>query len=112
MFPFGDTVTRHRGQKVDDGYGGSVIDWSQPTTDITLTVGLAPRTGEELDGAGRAGVIIGYTMYAEHGVDVTFEDRFTTPYGLFEVDGEPGTWKNPLTGWEAGVTLPLRRVVG
>lgn len=111
-FPFGETVTRHRGQKVDDGYGGFVIDWSLPTTDVTLVVGLAPRVEDELVAPGRGGVVVGYTMYAPHGADVTFEDRFTTPYGLFEVDGEPGRWHSPFTDWAAGTTLALRRVVG
>lgn len=112
-FPFGETVTRQRGQKVADGYGGVVTDWSLPTTDVVIGgVGLAPRVDDEIGTPGRGGVVIGFTLYAPFGVDVTFEDRLVTPYGLFEVEGEPGPWRNPMTGWEAGTTMALRRVVG
>lgn len=113
MLPYGETVTRHRGQKVDDGYGGTVIDWSAPTADLTIVgVALAPRIEDEVGGAGRTGTIDGYTMYAPFGIDITFEDRVTTPYGLFEVEGEPGHWRQPHTGWGAVATILLRRVIG
>lgn len=112
MFPYGETVTRKRGQKVSDGYGGEVIDWSLPTDDITFRAAMAPRTEGDITSAGRAGVVVGYTLYYPFGVDVGFEDRIDTQYGLFEIDGEPGPWRQPDTGWEAGATAALRRVVG
>lgn len=113
MFPFGECVTRRRGTKVDDGYGGTAIDWSQPTDDLDITgVALAPRVEEEVTGPGRAGVVIGLTMYAPPGADIRFEDRVVTSQGLFEVEGEPGRWNQPHTGWQAGTTVALRRVVG
>lgn len=113
MYPFGETVTRKRGQKVSDPYGADVIDWSLPTDDLEIVgVGLAPRTDDEVGGPARGGVVIGMTLYAPFGVDVTWEDRIVTRYGLFEIEGQPGPWSQPMTGWDAGSTMALRRVDG
>ncbi len=37
----------------------------------------------------------------------------TGPYaGTFSVNGEPGHWKHPMTGWEAGTLVKLIRIRG
>lgn len=110
--PFGETVTRLRGTHVDDGHGGTYVDWTNPTSLEIVGVALAPRSEGEAHDPGRAGVIVGFTLYAPFGSDIDFEDRLQTSYGLFELEGRPGPWKNPFTGTEAGVTAALRRVEG
>ncbi|MFW6598122.1 hypothetical protein ACQBAU_16305 [Propionibacteriaceae bacterium Y2011] len=30
----------------------------------------------------------------------------------WEVDGEVADWRNPFTGWEAGIEIPIRRFKG
>lgn len=112
-FPNGETVTRLRGTTVSDGYNGTVIDWTTPTETTIEGVALAPRVGEEVHGAGRAGVIVGLTIYCEPGVDITWQDRIRLANGdIYEFEGQPGDWVNPWTGYRHGVTGALRRVDG
>ena len=112
-FPNGDTVTRLRATSTSDGYNGTVLSWASPTELSITGVGLAPRTEDEVHGAGRAGVIVGLTMYFEYGVDVTHQDRIRTADGtVYEIEGEPGSWSNPFTGTDHGMTAALRRVAG
>lgn len=113
LFPCGETITRQRATRSSDGYGGTFLDWSLPTDDLDIgACGLAPRVGEELGGPGRAGVVVGFTLYAPFGADITFEDRIVCDAGTFEIEGEPGSWANPFTGTQFGVTAALRRVEG
>jgi hypothetical protein len=109
-FANGTTVTRQRGTAVDDGYGGSRIDWTSPAELEIEGCALAPRQESEAHGAGRAGVIVGLTLYAPYDADIAFTDRISTPSGVYEIEGEPGNWLNPFTGTEHGLTAALRRV--
>ena len=112
MFPFGETVTRRRGQTVDN-YGTQTVDWSQPSTDITIAgCAVAPSTTDELIAAGREGPIFDATLYAPFGADIGWRDRIVCSFGVFDVDGEPSPWKSPFTGWEPGVAVRLKRVAG
>jgi hypothetical protein len=79
--------------------------------------GVAPRTSDELHADGRAGVIVGLTLYAPAGSDLRTRDRIEIPAGApnpgtYEIEGEPGEWRSPLTGWAPGVEAALRRVEG
>lgn len=111
-FTSGVTVTRLRAAKVDDGYNGTILDWSSPARLAITGCGLAPRVDEENRTQGRQAVAIGWTLYAPYGADIDFDDRVETPHGTFEVEGEPGHWRSPLSGREHGTTVALRRVDG
>lgn len=115
MSVIGETVTRIRPGTTTNGYGDTILDWSDNAITSTTIYGcsLAPRQEGELAGAGRAGVIVGYTLYAPPGTDLKFTDRILhDTLGLFEIDGEPGRWDNPYTGNAWGVTAALKRVEG
>jgi hypothetical protein len=111
MLAAGETITRLRATATTDAYGEQ-LDWSTADSEEIAGCGFAPRQEDEADAAGRAGVIVGYTLYAPFDADILFGDRVETPYGLFEIEGEPGKWRNPYTGGTPGLTAALRRVVG
>lgn len=108
----GATVTRLRGDKVDDGYGGEAIDWSTPAELKIDGCGMAPLAGEELTDRGRQGVEDAWTLYAPYGADITAKDRIVSPWGTFEVDGAPSPWVSPLSGRRHGLTVTLRWIDG
>lgn len=93
-----------------DEYGDPV----ESTSTSTELVGAftAPRPESEITSRGRAGVIVGLTLYAPFGTDLVHTDQVDVDGTLFEVEGEVGSWRNPLTGWEAGIEVALRRTAG
>jgi hypothetical protein len=111
-FANGVTVTRLRGDTVDDGYNGSRIDWTTPDELEIPGCALAPRVEPELRDDGRQGVFHAWTLYMPYGADIAAHDRVDTPQGLFEVEGEPGDWRSPYTGREHGATVHLQRIDG
>lgn len=113
QFPNGVDVTRLRGTEVDDGYGGKVISWAAPASATIPGVALAPRVGDELHAPGRDGVVVGLTLYSlDANADITYRDRIQYGGTLYEVEGEPGRWSSPYSGFPHGLTVALRRVEG
>lgn len=112
-FPFGETVTRLRATVSTDVYGGPTLDWTSPDELEIDGCGIAPRANGDLEDTARAGAVIGFTLYGPPDADIGYKDRVRRANGdLFEVDGEPGRWVNPFTGYRHGVTAALRRVEG
>lgn len=73
---------------------------------------VAPRTTEDVDDRGRTGVIVGLTLFAPYSTDLTYTDQIEVDGVLYDIEGEPGRWKNPFTGWEAGIQAALTRAQG
>lgn len=74
---------------------------------------FAPRTSEEANSQRTATVTTGLTMYAPPGAVISPHDRIIRTDGeKWEVDGDPGTWKNPIGGSVEGVQVQLKRVTG
>jgi hypothetical protein len=93
-----------------DQYGDPI-----PSTETRTTLAdafTAPRTSDDIDARGRTGVIVGLTLFATYGTDITHSDFFEVDGELYRIEGEPGKWKNPLTGWEAGISVALERAQG
>lgn len=112
-FGAGVTVTRLRAGRVDDGYDGTRPDWTTASSKQIEGCGLAPRVGDEFAQRGREGAEVLWTLYAPHGADITYHDRIRTPDdGVFNVEGDPGEWSHPMTGWDAGTAVALSRVEG
>lgn len=110
IFPHGETATIIRAPLADDGYGNKARDWSNSTRIESPGWGFAPRPGDETATAGSQGVIVGLTGYGPPGADVLPTDRVEVRGEVYEVVGEVGEWRSPLTGWEPGVEVALRRV--
>lgn len=106
----GIAVTRLRGVKVADGYGGETIDWSAPVSVRINNCAIAPLVEPEVLQAGQQATIEAWTLYAPHS-DIRHNDRIEVDgFGLFEVDGDPGLWRSPYTGRKPGMTVRLRRI--
>lgn len=96
--------------------GGTIDKYGDRTGTITRTYlagcAVAPRSSEALDSEGRHGALIGLTLYGPYGTDLKHTDRVEVDGVVYEIDGEPGQWKSPLSAWEAGFEVALKRAVG
>ncbi|MGH3985734.1 MAG: hypothetical protein ACRDTZ_00245 [Pseudonocardiaceae bacterium] len=88
----------------EDGTIGS-CGWSPAVQGITDNAETA-----EL-GFGYPQTITGRTLYTPPGAGLVAGHRVRFPDGtLWEVIGEVGPWRSPLTGWAPGDQAELRRV--
>lgn len=105
------TITRLRVTEAEaDDYGDA-----QTVTESRLELDdafVAPRMSEGLDAASRSGVVIGLDLYLPFGSDVVYSDRVEVDGVVYEVEGEPGSWRQPWTRWEAGMVVALKRGEG
>lgn len=125
-FAHGRPITVFSGRTLDR-YGDPDLD-SPITTHVIegcswfpRTAGAGPASGD-LDGRGRQGVIVGLTLFLPSIANLTHADqaaldaRLTASdyenADLWEVDGEPGEWVSPFTGWHAGCEVAIRRAQG
>lgn len=108
-FPFGETVTLlRRALTGQDQYGNDV--YSDTATDLRGCV-VVPRNSSELV-QGQDTIIVGLTLYAPAGTALAATDRFSVRGLEYEVDGEPGEYRSPLTGSRGPVQVALTRVTG
>lgn len=107
-----ETVIRLRAGEgtTEDPYGNPV-----PGADVEVeipTLGIAPRVSSEFNEPGRNAVIVGLSVYFPRGTDVKASDGFRVRGEVYEVDGEPGDWRNPFTGVARGIEVALSKVTG
>lgn len=93
-----------------DEYGDPVAGTESRTTLEGAFV--APRESTEIVNRGRAGVIVGLTLFAPYDTDLVYTDRVEVDGVLYDIEGEPGRWRNPFTDWEAGIQAALVRASG
>lgn len=96
---------------------GSIDEYGDPVSSTETRVllegaGVAPRSSEDITDQGRQGVIVGLSLYLPFGTDFLHTDQAEVDGVVYDVEGEPGSWKSPLTSWEAGMEIALRRAVG
>lgn len=99
------------------GNPGGVDKYGDPvagTEDRTTLTGAftAPRESSEITNRGRAGVIVGLTLFAPYDTDLAFTDQIEVDGTLYDIEGEPGRWRNPFSGREAGLQVALVRSSG
>lgn len=99
------------------GNPGGVDEYGDPvagTEDRATLTGayVAPRETSEIVNRGRAGVIVGLTLFAPYDTDLAFTDRIEVDGVSYDIEGEPGKWRNPFTDWEAGIQAALVRSAG
>ena len=107
-----ETVTRLRATTTTNRYSDTERDWSNPDELAIDGCAVAPRDSPETPGDNRDGIIIGFTVYAPEGADVTATDRLRVRGDDYDVDGEPAVWVNPWTSVEEGVEIRTRVVNG
>ena len=110
-FPYGVTVTIVRSSGTD-AYGDPVTG-TTTRIDIPLCA-VAPRTSTEPTERGRQGVIVGKTVYLPDDAPAVplFTDQLEIAGVLYNIEGEPGEWVNPLTGWKPGTEVAIKRAAG
>jgi hypothetical protein len=57
-------------------------------------------------------VITGLTLYAPYGTDIRPTDQIRVGGNVYEVDGQPGSFRSPFTGSTGPVVVALRLVTG
>ncbi|MFI5833211.1 hypothetical protein ACIA5A_05990 [Micromonospora sp. NPDC051300] len=106
----GETVVILRASLVDGPYGNQSRDWENAARVDSPGWGFAPRAGDEQSDPEVPAVIAGLTGYGPPTADVQPTDRMEVRGQVYEVVGEVGLWRSPLTGWAPGVEVALRRV--
>lgn len=109
-FPFGETVVF-----LTETPGGR-DEMGVPTPGATVETPVSgcavwPRMSDEREQA-QSQVIVGLTVFIPPGVAVPATNRARVRGVLYEVDGEPGAYRSPLTGHASGTEVALTRVTG
>lgn len=104
QFPHSITITVRRPSK--DKYGDEAL--SAPWTIDGCAV--APVAADSVtDEPGRLGSTERWTLLAPTGSNLEANDVVTIGGNDWTVDGNPGQWSSPLTGWQPGVVAELTR---
>lgn len=106
-FPFGETVVLNRRTKTGVDSDGNDVYGITPTT--LTKVPVWPRNASELV-QGEDMLITGLSALLPPGTSVTGIDSVTVYGKNYEVDGEPGHYRNPFTNLDPGVLLNLTRI--
>lgn len=80
------TVTRLRGQPADNGYGDSVIDWTDPDRLDIDDCSFQPKQGEEIL-TDRSAVISRWRWFGPSDADVKSADRIEVDGITYDIDG-------------------------
>lgn len=111
--PFGEQVTRLRaGTVYDELAGEDVEDWTNPDSLGIDGVGVSYGIGSIQFQADRTPITTYPVLYCDYDADIRDRDKLIVRGVTYWVDGHPFTWRNPLTGLEAGKEVHLRAVEG
>lgn len=69
---------------------------------------VAPRFATEQTDPHAPSVIVGLTVYGP-ATAIGSDDRLIIRGLTYEVDGLPGEWQSPFTGWAPGIEVPVKR---
>lgn len=104
-FPHGETVTVRSTTTTDDGLGNTT------TTVVESSWGpcaVAPRYATESSDPRAPQVIVGKIVYGPPRT-LDSDDTLVIDGVTYQVDGLPGEWVNPFTGWAPGIEVPVKR---
>lgn len=112
IFTHGETVTLlPRVEGAVDRYGAVTYTWPGPGVAVS-PCGFDPGTSVESAVPYRTTVNTQPTVYMPAGTSVKATDRVIVRGVTFDVDGDPGVYVNPFTGWAPGVEVKLTRSEG
>lgn len=111
-FPFGETVVRERRRPVIDPYdpGTSVPgSWDDPLDVLTIEGAfVASSSSTAVTDATREQILTDKSLYCtDPNVDVRAGDRIRRGADVFYVNSRPEADRNPFTGWQPVVEIPL-----
>lgn len=101
------TVTVRRPSK--DRYGDETM--SDPWTIEGCAVAPAS-SASVVDDPGRLGDTTTWTLFAPAGSDLQANDVVTISGEDWKVQGNPGDWRSPFSGWEPGMVAEIARGQG
>ena len=107
-FPHGVTITLRSTVTTDDGLGNTTAVVTESTWGPCA---VAPRYANESTDPRVPPVIVGKTVYGPT-TAINSDDQLVIGGVVYEVDGLPGEWRNPFTGWDAGIEVPVKRAAG
>lgn len=115
-FANGEAAYVLRARRVLNPYSGEEdsLDWTAverigPYEDCAF----APRITDEPAKPGEAPVLIEGTVFSPHpDMDVTALDRIEIAGHVWDIDGEPILWRNPISGWTPGWAIKVKRRSG
>lgn len=119
-YPYGVEVTVLTPAATTDPYSGeaSAEDWTNAASRTVCGVAVGPRVSQEPTEDGRRRVTTGVALYLQ-GTDEAIAARervvITDPpgyAGTWLVDGDPEVYSHPMSGWQAGTVIPIKRVSG
>lgn len=114
MFAHGETVTVLTAGLEEDPYSGEFVpSWEWMPSGVEVPgVGIEPRPSSEPTQEARNSVVGGFTLYFPPGTVVSPENRVVVRGKTYSVMGEAASWRNPFTGWDAGVVVQVEAVEG
>lgn len=104
-FPNGVMVTLRSTVTDDDGLGNTTtqvvdVEWGP--------CAVAPRYARESTDPNVAPVVVGKVVYGPTR-EIDADDTLVIGGKAYQVDGLPGEWVSPFTGWDAGMEVPIKR---
>lgn len=108
MFGHGETAQLHRATTRRNTIGQTIAGFAAP--EPLEGVAFAPESTQEPRDGTQIRVVATAKLYAPPGHGITAGDEITVRGQRFTVEGTPGDWVNPYTGWAPGAELMLRRV--
>lgn len=113
---YDQTITRLRGIPVTDRYNNTIVDWSDPgRLDLSGLMVQPTTTTEQQDAPNRVPLIDGLWICTRPGApipDLTAADRVEYLGDVYDVEGEPRVWPDPVTGRDDHMEITAKRVQG
>ena len=112
-FPFGETVVMLQPTVRVDDLGDKVEDWGHPVETVYHNVAVYASASQEDEAAGRDTDWEHWSMLFKQPVkDAGYRCRWRIRGVVWEADGSPMVWHHPMSGWDAGTQVNVKRKKG
>uniref|UniRef100_A0AB39CF81 Head closure Hc1 n=1 Tax=Cutibacterium phage vB_CacS-HV1 TaxID=3236917 RepID=A0AB39CF81_9CAUD len=112
-FPYGETVVMLQSTVRVDDLGDRVEDWGHPVETVYHNVAIYASLSQEDEAAGRDTDWEHWSMLFKQPVKgADYRCRWRIRGVVWEADGSPMVWHHPMTGWDAGTQVNVKRKKG
>lgn len=112
-FPYGETVVMLQPTVRVDDLGDKVEDWSKPVETVYHNVAIYASVSQEDEAAGRDSDYEHWSMlFKSPVVGADYRCRWRIRDVVWEADGSPIVWHHPMSGWDAGTQIKVKRKKG